>query len=144
RGIGINLLSSPELTGEWEYQLKLMEQGRLERASFMAKIKDLAREIVDKAKNFESDTVEGSYLTIEARCPKCGTTHLKEDYRTYSCKACGYRLFKNIASCQLSPEEVSALVMDRKVGPLNGFRSKTGKPFSAILVLNKENKLEFE
>ncbi|MBV8142087.1 MAG: DNA topoisomerase III, partial [Verrucomicrobia bacterium] len=32
RGIGINLLSSPELTGEWEYQLKLMEQGRLERS----------------------------------------------------------------------------------------------------------------
>ena len=55
RGIGIHLLSSPELTGEWEYQLKLMEQGRLERASFMAKIKDLAREIVHKAKNFESD-----------------------------------------------------------------------------------------
>ena len=55
RGIGIHLLSSPELTGEWEYQLKLMEQGRLERSSFMAKIKDLAREIVHKAKNFESD-----------------------------------------------------------------------------------------
>ena len=32
RGIGIHLLSSPELTGEWEYQLKLMEQGRLERS----------------------------------------------------------------------------------------------------------------
>ncbi len=55
RGIGIHLLSSPELTGEWEYQLKLMEQGQLERASFMGKIKDLAREIVHKAKNFESD-----------------------------------------------------------------------------------------
>ena len=144
RGIGINLLSSPELTGEWEYQLKLMEQGRLERASFMAKIKDLAREIVDKAKNFESDTIEGSYLTIEARCPKCGAARLKEDYRTYHCETCGYRLFKNIASRLLSPDEVSALVTDRKVGPLNGFRSKTGKPFSAILILNEENRPEFE
>jgi DNA topoisomerase III len=144
RGIGIHLLSSPELTGEWEYQLKLMEQGRLERASFMTKIKDLAREIVHKAKNFESDRVEGSYLTIDARCPKCGALRLKEDYRTYSCEKCGFRLFKNIASRQLSPEEVTALVTDRKVGPLNGFRSKTGKPFSAILVLNEENKPEFE
>jgi DNA topoisomerase-3 len=144
RGIGIHLLSSPELTGEWEYQLKLMEQGRLERVSFMAKIKDLAREIVHKAKNFESDRVEGSYLTIDARCPKCGALHLKEDYRTYSCETCGFRLFKNIASRQLSPEEVTALVTDRKVGPLDGFRSKTGKPFSAILVLNEENKPEFE
>jgi DNA topoisomerase-3 len=48
RGIGIDILSSPELTGEWEYQLKLMEQGRLERPAFMGKIKDLAREIVDR------------------------------------------------------------------------------------------------
>jgi DNA topoisomerase-3 len=144
RGIGINLLSSPELTGEWEYQLKLMEQGRLERSSFMAKIKDLAREIVHKAKNFESDAIEGSYLTIDVRCPKCGALHLKEDYRTYHCETCGFRLFKNIASRQLSPDEVSTLVTDRKVGPLNGFRSKTGRPFSAILILNEENKPEFE
>jgi DNA topoisomerase-3 len=144
RGIGVPLLSSPELTGEWEYQLKLMEQGRLERTSFMAKIKDLAREIVHKAKNFESDRIEGSYLTIEANCPKCGALNLKEDYRTYYCETCGFRLFKNIASRQLSPDEVTALVKDRKVGPLNGFRSKTGKPFSAILILNAENKPEFE
>jgi DNA topoisomerase-3 len=144
RGIGINLLSSPELTGEWEYQLKLMEQGRLGRSSFMAKIKDLAREIVHKAKNFESDTIEGSYLTINARCPKCSAQHLKEDYRTYHCETCGFRLFKNIASRQLSPDEVTALVTDRKVGPLNGFRSKTGKPFAAMLILNEENKPEFE
>src|SRR6202048_3913441 len=144
RGIGINLLSSPELTGEWEYQLKLMEQGRLGRSSFMAKIKDLAREIVHKAKNFESDTIEGSYLTINARCPKCSALHLKEDYRTYHCETCGFRLFKNIASRQFSSDEVTALVTDRKVGPLNGFRSKTGKPFAAMLILNEENKPEFE
>ena len=77
-------------------------------------------------------------------CPKCGALHLKEDYRTYHCETCGFRLFKNIASRQLSPDEVSTLVTDRKVGPLNGFRSKTGKPFSAILILNEENKPEFE
>ena len=121
-----------------------MEQGRLDRASFMAKIKDLAREIVHKAKSFESDVIEGSYVTIEVRCPKCGAPHLKEDYRTYHCETCGFRLFKNIASRLLSPDEVSALVTDRKIGPLNGFRSKTGKPFSAVLILNEENKPEFE
>lgn len=144
RGIGINLLSSPELTGEWEYQLKLMEQGRLNRSSFMSKIKELTREIVDKAKNFESDVVDGSYATIEARCPKCGAAQLKEDYRTYHCERCEFRLFKNIASRQLSPEEVTSLITERKVGPLTGFRSKTGKPFSATLILNDENRLEFQ
>src|SRR5580692_4422571 len=144
RGIGIHLLSSPELTGEWEYQLKLMEQGRLERSVFMAKIKDLTREIVHKAKSFESDAVEGNYVTIDAHCPKCGAAPLKEDYRTYHCESCGFRLFKSIASRHLSPEEVTVLLNDRKVGPLSGFRSKTGKPFSASLILNAENKPQFE
>jgi DNA topoisomerase-3 len=143
RGIGVDLLSSPELTGEWEYQLKLMEQDRLDRPAFMARIRDLTREIVHKAKSFDSDLVEGNYVTIDARCPKCGAPQLKEDYRTYRCQSCGFRLFKNIASRQLSPEEVSLLVSDRKVGPLNGFRSKTGKPFSATLILNEDNKPEF-
>ena len=143
RGIGIELLSSPELTGEWEYQLKQMEHGRLDRTAFMAKIKDLTREVVGKAKNFESDLVEGNYVTLNVRCPKCGSPRLQEDYRTYHCEKCGYRLFKNIASRQLSPEEASTLLSEGKIGPLEGFRSKLGKLFSAGLVLNEEHKPEF-
>ncbi len=85
-----------------------MEQGRLDRSVFMAKIKDLTREIVDKAKSFESDVVEGNFVTIDAHCPKCGAEYLKEDYRTYHCESCGFRLFKSIASRHLSPEEVGA------------------------------------
>jgi DNA topoisomerase-3 len=144
KGIGINLLSSPELTGEWEYQLKLMEQGDLERPAFMAKIKDLTREIVEKAKNFESDVVEGNYVTLDVPCPNCGAHRLKEDYRTFHCETCDFRLFKSIAGRQLSPEEVSKLISDRRVGPLEGFRSKMGRPFAAILVLNEQNKAQFE
>jgi DNA topoisomerase-3 len=143
KGIGIHLLSSPELTGEWEYKLKLMEHGELDRATFMANIKELTSEIVHKAKNFENDTVEGNYASLDASCPNCGALRLKEDYRTYSCETCGFRLFKNIAGRQLSPEEVKELVKERQVGPLEGFRSKTGRPFSARLVLNEENKPEF-
>jgi DNA topoisomerase III len=143
RGIGINILSSPELTGEWEYQLKLMEQGRLERPAFMSKIKDLTREIVEKAKNFASDAVEGNYLTLDVRCPNCGALHLKEDYRTYHCETCGFRLFKSIAGRILTPDEVSTLIAKKKVGPLEGFRSKAGRRFSATLLLNDSNKPEF-
>jgi DNA topoisomerase III len=143
RGIGIELLSSPELTGEWEYKLKQMEHGDLDRPTFMTQIKQLTREIVDKAKDFESDVVEGNYVTLNVRCPNCGTATLKEDYRTYQCENCGYRLFKNLASRELSAQEVTTLIKERKVGPLEGFRSKTGRPFSALVVLNEENKPQF-
>jgi DNA topoisomerase-3 len=120
-----------------------MEHGKLERAAFMARIRELTREIVSKAKNFESDVVEGNYVTLDVRCPKCGAPHLKEDYRTYRCKTCGYRLYKNIASRELSPEEAAMLLAEGKIGPLEGFRSRFGKPFSAALVLNEEKKPEF-
>jgi DNA topoisomerase-3 len=144
RGIGIDLLSSPELTGEWEYKLKQMEHGELHRDAFMGQIRDLTREIVNKAKNFESDVVEGNYAVLDVPCPNCGAIKLKEDYRTYSCETCGFRLFKNIAGRQLSPEEACALFIERKVGPLEGFRSsRTGRSFSAALILNQDNKPEF-
>jgi DNA topoisomerase III len=143
RGVGIELLSSPELTGEWEHKLKLMEHGDLDRSTFMKQIKHLTSEIVDKAKHFESDVVEGNYVTLNVQCPNCGASYLKEDYRTYHCENCEYRLFKNLASRELSPAEVTTLIRERKVGPLEGFRSKTGRPFAALVILNDENKPEF-
>jgi len=143
RGIGIELLSSPELTGEWEHKLKLMEHGDLDRSTFMKQIKHLTSDIVDKAKHFESDVVEGNYVTLNVQCPNCGASHLKEDYRTYHCENCEYRLFKNLASRQLSPAELTTLIKERKVGPLEGFRSKTGRPFAALVILNDDNKPEF-
>mgnify|MGYP003349235350 CR=1 FL=1 len=41
--LGIVELASPELTGEWEHKLRLMEQGKLTRDAFMAEISELAR-----------------------------------------------------------------------------------------------------
>jgi DNA topoisomerase III len=47
RGFGLDLLCSPELTGEWECKLKQIERGELDRPTFMTQIKQLTREIVD-------------------------------------------------------------------------------------------------
>jgi DNA topoisomerase-3 len=43
-----------------------------------------------------------------------------------------------------SPEEVAELVTKKFIGPLNGFRSKQGRPFSAGLKLSPEFKIEFD
>jgi hypothetical protein len=45
--IGVDALSSPELTGQWEYQLRQMEQRQLDRSSFMREIKSMASQVVD-------------------------------------------------------------------------------------------------
>src|SRR5437660_902085 len=72
RGVGVTELCSPEMTGEWEYKLKRMAKGDMKRKEFMAQIREFTREIVEKAKNFEGDTVSGDFETLEVKCPKCG------------------------------------------------------------------------
>ncbi len=56
-GLGIPELTSPELTGEWEFKLNQMSRGKLRRDEFMKEIADATRDIVNKAKTHESDTV---------------------------------------------------------------------------------------
>src|SRR6185295_1351875 len=43
RGIGVSELCSPEMTGEWEYKLKRMAKGGMERNEFMKEIKEFTR-----------------------------------------------------------------------------------------------------
>ena len=62
RGLGITELSSPELTGEWG-KLAQMERGALSREEFMSHIQAMTREIVERAKAYESDTVPGNFAT---------------------------------------------------------------------------------
>ena len=63
-------LGSPELTGEWEHKLKLIEAGKLTREEFMAQINDLVKSIVHTIKHGEIPDVV--YATVPAPCPKCG------------------------------------------------------------------------
>jgi DNA topoisomerase-3 len=41
-------------------------------------------------------------------------------------------------------EEVEKLITEKQIGPLQGFRSKLGRPFAAVLKLNPEFKVEFD
>ena len=144
RGLGANALCSPEMTGEWEFKLKQMEQGGLERGTFMAEIRGLTKEIVTKVKAFEGDSVEGNYAILDVKCPKCGAGPIKEDYRTYRCQACDFLMWKTLAGRQFEVEEVKTLLAAGRIGPLEGFRSKRGLPFAAVVKLGEEFKPSFE
>ena len=144
RGIGIAALCSPELTGEWEAKLREMEHGGLRRSTFMAQIREMTREIVEKARNFEGADIEGEFGELDAPCPKCGYHPLKEEFRTFRCPSCNYVFWKVLASRQFDLEEVKTLLNERKIGPLEGFRSKLGRPFAATVVLGPEGKPEFD
>jgi len=155
RGLGVEELSKAELTGEWEYKLAQMEHGKLSRESFMADIAAMTERMVKKAKEYDRDTIPGDYATLSAPCPNCGGI-VKENYRRYTCtgktgteEGCGFSFGKTPAGRTFEVAEVEQFLRDKKIGPLEGFRSKAGWPFTAEMVIkfdeeSKNYKLEFD
>ena len=143
RGLEIPQLCSPELTGEWEFKLNLMARGKMKRDEFMKEIADATRDIVAKAKLHESDTIPGDFGTLKVPCPKCGG-EIHENYKKFQCQKCDFSLWKVVAGRQMEIAEVEELISKRVVGPLQGFRSKLGRPFDAVIKLTPELKPEFD
>ncbi len=158
RGLGVEDLTKPALTGQWEYELAEMEKGNLDRETFMRRIAEMAERIVRKAKEYDRDTIPGDYSTLSAPCPNCAGV-VKENYRRYACagvadgatkrEGCGFSISKIPGGRAFELDEVEAFLRDGKIGPLEGFRSKAGWPFTAELKLARDEetnnwKLEFD
>jgi DNA topoisomerase-3 len=157
RGLGVEDLTKPELTGHWEHQLAEMEHGRLSREAFMRDIARMAERIVKKAKEYDRDTIPGDYATLKAPCPNCGGV-VKENYRRFACtgpagspegSGCDFSITKIPGGRSFELPEVERFLVDKKIGPLEGFRSKAGWPFTAALKLVFDDeignwKLEFD
>jgi DNA topoisomerase-3 len=142
-GLGIPELTKPELTGDWEFQLRQIQRKQITRTDFMSGIADMTRRIVDRAKKYEHDTIPGDFGTLKVPCPKCGG-EIHEQYKHFQCVKCDFSIWKTMCSRMFEPEEVEQLIREKTVGPLQGFRSKKGFPFAAVLKLNAEHKLDFD
>ncbi|MDR0378966.1 MAG: DNA topoisomerase III [Candidatus Accumulibacter sp.] len=141
-GLGIPELTAPELTGEWEYKLARMERGELSRKDFMKEITVMTRHIVDRAKSYDSDTIPGDFGELTTPCPKCGGK-VHETYKKFQCRSCDFSLWKIVAGRQYEAAEIERLLSEKHIGPLAGFRSKTGHPFSAVIRINDQFQAEF-
>ena len=142
-GLGIPELTKPELTGDWEFQLKQIQRKQKSRAEFMSGIADMTRHIVERAKKYEHDTIPGDFGVLKTPCPKCGG-EIHEKYKQFQCVKCDFAVWKTLCSRMFEPEEVEKLVAEKQIGPLQGFRSKQGFPFAAVLKMNGEHKIEFD
>ncbi|WER45971.1 DNA topoisomerase III [Cupriavidus sp. WKF15] len=147
RGLGVQELTQAELTGEWEHKLSQIERGRLKRDEFMLEIAQMTQQIVKRAKEYDSDTIPGDYATLDTPCPQCGG-QVKENYRRFACTACEFSISKIPGGRQFEIDEVEELLLKKEIGPLQGFRSKMGRPFAAILKIAKDDeghyKMEFD
>jgi DNA topoisomerase-3 len=137
----VDEIRSPELTGEWEYKLKQMEQGKLKRDEFMSHITEQTQVMVERIKHGEF--ADPDFGTLKTKCPKCGGT-IHETYKHFKCDKCDYKLWKIVAGRQWSTEEMDELLSKGQIGPVQGFRSKMGRSFAAIVKLNAEHGPEFD
>ena len=142
-GLGVQELRQPEMTGDWEFKLKRMERGELPRDQFMSEIRHFTEEIVRKAKLYDKDTIPGDFGVLMVRCPKCGD-EIHEKFREFKCKSCDFYVRKVLGGRMFEPEEVQQLIMEKTIGPLQGFRSKQGFPFAAVVKLSPENEVKFD
>jgi DNA topoisomerase III len=148
-------LTSPELTGDWEHKLADIEHGRGDRKEFMKGIANFTRETVEQIAALDKEKLRPVRVEL-GPCPRCGAETgeiIKENSKAYGCTSwksreevgCGFVIWKRVASRTLTPEIARQLIEERRTREvLSGFRSRNGKPFRARLVLNDEDKIEFE
>ena len=143
RGLKVPELTSPELTGNWEFKLRQIEQNKLERNLFMEEIADMTRHMVEQAKNHRGETISGDFSTLTSPCPKCGGV-IQETYKKFQCKKCDFALWKILAGRQFELAEMEELITRHEVGTLQGFRSKMGRLFNANIKLTDEYEMKFD
>ena len=130
-------LTSPELTGEWEYKMDLISKGKESRENFMQGIVEMTKTMVKNIKGFKEENTTG-----EAKFSPVNGKKVFETVSRYTTED-GIVIRKIIGGKHLSDEEIVELLTKRKIGPLTGFRSKRGAEFSAVLTINSQNKIEF-
>lgn len=140
--IGIAALGSPEMTGEWEFKLKQMEQGKLDRDTFMHEIIAMTESIVNQTKEFTDEVVNRKFPDLHAPCPECGGQILRQTDGVFECynPECTFRMKKHIASHEITEEQATELLANKRIGPLETFKNRFGQPFAAELTLAKEKK----
>ena len=148
-------LTSPELTGDWEHKLSEIEHGDGDRRAFMEGIAAFTKETVDQIAALDKEKLRPERAEL-GPCPRCGAVTgeiIRENSKAYGCTSwksreepgCGFVVWKRVAGRTLTPEIARQLIEERRTREvLSGFRSRGGKPFRARLVLNDEDKIEFE
>lgn len=138
----IPALDSPETTGEWEFKLKEVEQGKRTRDQFMQEIQQVTRDVVEAVRGFNPESIEMRETGISDPVSGEPIVETLRDFRSRDGKLV---IRKALAGRIMELHEIAQLIEKREVGPLDGFRSRQGwNTFSAIVRLNNEGETELD
>ena len=85
RRIGVDWITSPELTGEMEHRLLQVQRGEVERSAYMNDIVDRTTTMVHRIKDHDRSVLYADEEDIAA-CPSCNEP-VRETTLAYQCVA---------------------------------------------------------
>ena len=135
-------LADVRLTGEWERDLALVEQGKMDKAAFDDAICRFVEYVVDDIRtNCNPESISAFSETVH-NCPICGKP-MKNMKFSIICDpetdGCGFKIRREIAGKKLPASAIEALAAGKRTAVIKGFKSKSGKPFDCRLKVDREN-----
>ena len=107
----------------------------------MQGIKKLTTDLIERTCAFEEN--DETLPLTEFICPT-DNLPMRESFRTYKSQDGLIKINKYMGNRAFQAHEIATLLNERKLGPIDGFCSKAGKPFSAMIVIDEQNKTKFE
>lgn len=134
-------LREPSVTGDWEARLRRIETGQEDVGVFMADIRTLTKDIVDRIKA----SGPGDISPTVGICPRCGGV-VVEGRTVYSCEntkpeqgACRWSMPKFVEGIAIRPALAYELLQrGHTEKPVDGLRKESGETFAARLQLDRE------
>ena len=137
------VLTSPQLTANWENNLTQIAKGNADPDSFMTGIETMTRELVSTYP-FLSDKEKERFKEekpVIGKCPRCGA-NIYEGRKNYYCanRDCAFTMWKNDRFFEerkvtFSPKIAAALLKDGKAKVKKLYSPKTGKTYNGTILL---------
>ena len=137
------VLTSPQLTADWENNLTQIAKGNAAPDSFMTGIETMTRELVSTYP-FLSDKEKERFKEekpVIGKCPRCGA-NIYEGRKNYYCanRDCAFTMWKNDRFFEerkvtFSPKIAAALLKDGKAKVKKLYSPKTGKTYDGTILL---------
>ena len=138
-----DMLTSPQLTAEWENNLTQIAKGAADPGEFLSGIEAMARELVQTHAAVQED--KKSLFREEkpsiGKCPRCGSP-VHEGKKSYYCsnRECAFVMWKNDRFFEerktaFSPKIAAALLKSGKANVKKLYSPKTGKTYDGTVVL---------
>ena len=139
-----DMLTSPQLTAEWENNLTQIAKGAADAGEFMQRIEAMARELVKE--NTAADKGKAAFTGGEekpsiGKCPRCGCP-VHEGKKNFYCsnRDCAFTMWKNDRFFEerkvtFSVKIAAALLKSGKANVKGLYSPKTGKTYDGTVVL---------